>query len=92
MSDDYTPTTEQVREAFRTAVLHPDDIDLDDAPGQEFDRYLAAHDAEIREQIAREIDARASQADNEDYTGGPAYTSGVRYGLTIAAAIAGGAS
>lgn len=57
-----------------------------------FDRWLAAHDAEIREQIAREIDARASQADGEDYTGGPAYTSGVRYGLTIAAAIARGAS
>ena len=54
MSDDYTPTTEQVREAFRTAVLHPDDIDLDDAPGQEFDRYLAAHDAEIRETATRE--------------------------------------
>ena len=57
MSDDYTPTTEQVREAFRTAVLHPDDIDLDDAPGQEFDRYLAAHDAEIREQALAPIRA-----------------------------------
>ena len=86
--DDRTPTTEDVRLVYgsdRTGMLRG-------ALVAAFDRYLAAHDAEIREQIAREIDARASQADNEDYTGGLAYTSGVRYGLTIAAAIAGGAS
>lgn len=57
MSDDYTPTTEQVREAFRTAVLHPDDIDLDDAPGREFDRWLAAHDAGIRAEALAPIRA-----------------------------------
>ena len=78
-------TTEQVVNAVGS------DCDWIDPPG--FDRWLAAHDAEIREQIiAREIDVRASQADSEDYSGGPAYTSGVRYGLTIAAVIARGAS
>lgn len=44
---EYTPTTDEVREAFRAAVLHPDDLDLDDAPGQAFDRWLAAHDREV---------------------------------------------
>lgn len=84
MSDDYTPTTGQVRACALGFIML--------RSPEQWDNWLAAHDAEIREQIAREIDARASQADNEDYTGGPAYTSGVRYGLTIAAAIAGGAS
>ena len=46
---EYTPTTDEVREAFRAAMLHPDDLDLDDAPGQAFDRWLAAHDREVAE-------------------------------------------
>ncbi len=90
MADEYTPTTDVVRDAVtfpRRRLGEPRDM-----TEAAFDRWLAAHDAEIREQIVREIEARASQADGEDYTGGPAYTSGVRYGLTIAAAIARGAS
>lgn len=90
MGDIRTPKTSTVRAGW--AKGHPFPLATDpDERAAEFSRWLAAHDAEIREQIAREIDARASQADSEDYSGGPAYTSGVRYGLTIAAAIAGGA-
>lgn len=44
MSDDYTPTTEQVRDAYMEGTRsfwHP-------IPGPEFDRWLVAHDAEVR--------------------------------------------
>lgn len=51
----HTPTTEQVREAFREAYLTEDDLDFDDTPGRAFDAWLAARDAEIREQAAQRI-------------------------------------
>lgn len=49
MSDDYTPTTEDVRRAASS------DCDWLEPDG--FDRYLAAHDAEIREQALAPIRA-----------------------------------
>lgn len=52
---DYTPTTEQVRESFRSAWLDPDDLDLDDAPGQAFDAWLAKRDAEVQRLERRSI-------------------------------------
>ena len=61
MSD--TPTTELVRKAYVHAyapqqffgpVASADRASL----GDDFDRWLAAHDAELREQIAREIETR----------------------------------
>ena len=48
---DFIPTTEQVRETY-SALCKTDAADA------EFDRWLAAHDAELREQIAAEIEAR----------------------------------
>jgi len=41
------PTTEQVRTAYVRSLLH----DLMRAPGQEFDQWLAAHDAELTERV-----------------------------------------
>lgn len=59
MIEQFIPTTEQVREAFREACLTEDDLDFDDAPGRAFDAWIAARDAEVREQIAQEIEAAA---------------------------------
>jgi len=69
INDDRTPTTEDVREAFRRDFLHPDDLDLDDTPGRAFDRWLAAHDAALlarvrpsREDVARALCAHDDAA------------------------------
>ena len=58
MSDEYTPSTEDVRIAYICggSYRHP-------GRGEYFDRWLAAHDAEIREQIARDIEAKADDPD-----------------------------
>ena len=55
MSDDYTPTTDVVRHAVtfpRRRLGEPRDM-----TEAAFDRYLAAHDAEIREQTLAPIRA-----------------------------------
>ena len=48
---DYTPTTEQVREVYwaaRVDVRRPLDVRRPDSPSNEFNRWLAAHDADVR--------------------------------------------
>lgn len=51
MSDPYTPTTKEVRRVY---VLAPDNLAADGKPEwsmytqDQFDRWLAAHDAEVR--------------------------------------------
>ena len=51
----------------------------------EFDRAIAAHDKELREQIAREIEARKPRASKLSE-----YVTGVRRGIYLAASIARG--
>lgn len=56
MADEYTPTTTEVREvvmgaADRWTMTHRE-------RGEALDRFLAAHEASIRERIAEEILAR----------------------------------
>ena len=49
MADEYTPSTEQVREAASldgAIAIEPD----------AFDHWLVAHDAEVREQAAQRIE------------------------------------
>ena len=50
MADEFVPTTEQVRETYAALCKT-------EAAAAEFDRYLAAHDAEIREQTLAPIRA-----------------------------------
>ena len=51
----------------------------------EFDRAIAAHDAELREQIARDIEARKPRASKLSE-----YVTGVRRGIYLAVRIARG--
>ena len=51
----------------------------------EFDRAIAAHDTELREQIARDIEARKPRASKLSE-----YVTGVRRGIYLAARIARG--
>ena len=53
MTDDYTPTTEEVRGtyvaySFRDCFEKPGPTQPKGEWGAEFDRWLAAHDAEVR--------------------------------------------
>ena len=52
MADEYTPTTEQVEGAYVSDSLGAGISETE--AGRRFSRYLAAHDAEIRETAARE--------------------------------------
>ena len=56
--EEYTPTTDEVRETYERARYYLDDMpeegDSYRAGGGEFDAWLAAHDRALREQIARE--------------------------------------
>jgi hypothetical protein len=54
MSDDYTPSMENVRRIY-AGRMDPKNM------GAEFDRAIAAHDAELRAEIAAEIRAEAKK-------------------------------
>ena len=59
----------------------------------DFARHVAeVTEAAVRETIAADIDRARDALDPDDYSGGPAYLSGIRYGLTNAAPIAKGES
>lgn len=72
----HTPTTEQVREAFREACLTEDDLDFDDTPGRAFDAWLAAHDAKVCEKAAKEIESVARGCEG-DFEGGLFYAADI---------------
>lgn len=82
MSDTYTPTTEQVRRFWTTDGTHVPAAKSDDdiKAAAEFDRWLAAHDADTREQCAREVEAAVEEWPNRED-----YSQGARDGLTLAA-------
>lgn len=58
MADEYTPTTKDVREVWvqEQDITHGEGADFHAA---EFDRFLAAYEAEVRECIAQDIEAAA---------------------------------
>ena len=64
MSDDYTPDTDEVRESF---YVHAYSRDMEHLRAAAFDRWLTAHDTEIRTAALEEAaeiaeEARASAA------------------------------
>ena len=80
VSEDYTPTMADLREAYvLNRVRNIDSLlapgtsskDLEDKGRADANAAIAAHDAELREQIAREIQSRlpkllADDSENED--------------------------
>ena len=99
---DFTPTTEQVRDGYRydTEDEYRDPIGAPQRSaeaGRAFDRWLEAHDAELRERIARELvdEAQAMTRSSTHLLGGSSeknatYRTGICDGLTGAARIARG--
>lgn len=66
------------------------------APGDYPERVIAAHIATVteravRERVAADLKEKFVDLDPAEFTGGAAYVSGVRYGLTLAHTIANGA-
>ncbi|WP_047219947.1 hypothetical protein [Delftia lacustris] len=51
---DYTPTTAEVRNAWWRDKCPENDLDFDDVYNAAFDRWLAAHDAEVRAGVVAE--------------------------------------
>ena len=72
VGDDYVPTTDEVRFVFSYTATRTEG---------EFDRWLAAHDGAIREQIAAHIEAEP-----------PEYFSATMISKALAAEIARGRS
>ena len=74
MSAEYTPTTERVRKFYSRATDFPDLVDrpnlrkLQEDQLAEFDRWLAAHDAEVRAKHKAMHDERLASlmVDDED--------------------------
>jgi len=99
--EEYTPTTDEVREAYAEYVDSADfpterafeEHLASGGGGGEFDRAIAAHDAELREQIARDIEARREHfiAETRLALGGlPAWTDAYLNGLDDAIDVARG--
>jgi hypothetical protein len=59
VADEYTPTTDEVCEAYSITVI---DGSVLPERAAEFYRWLAAHEAELRERIARQLDAEQQRA------------------------------
>ena len=72
VGDDYVPTTDEVRFVFSYTATRTEG---------EFDRWLAAHDGAVREQIAAQIEAQP-----------PEYFSATMISKALAAEIARGRS
>ena len=71
--DDFTPTTEDVRLIWIVSQTGC-------TARAEFDRWLAAHDAEVREQTAQEIEAAAFRYAG-DFEGGLFYAAAIVRGV-----------
>lgn len=71
-----TPTTEDVRYAYATRGH----ATRDNERYAEFDAWLAAHDAEVREQTAQEIEAAAFRYAG-DFEGGLFYAAAIVRGV-----------
>ena len=71
--DDYTPTTEDVRLIWIVSQTGR-------KARAEFDRWLAAHDAEVHEQAAQEIEAAAFRYAG-DFEGGLFYAAEIVRGV-----------
>ena len=82
---DYTPTTEEVRGHFIYGV---DDLSATNTEARtaEFDRWLAAHDAEVREQAAQRVQAMRQPSLARDFNGNP-FPSMIELGTAIRAAL-----
>lgn len=52
MTDQHTPTTEEIRRAYIGEPAHP----LDDRVGAEFDRWLAEHDRQVIRACAQALE------------------------------------
>lgn len=93
--EEYTPDTGAVRAAY-TRAMRQAFIASTSEHIEEFDRWLAAHDRALREQIARDIEAHATAREDvlfermRDPLPGDYVAKGNTDGLRLAARIARG--
>lgn len=82
MADEFVPTTEDVRLVWTDSQTGGEYGYLDDGQQAraEFDRWLAEHDAEVREQVAQEIESVARGCEG-DFEGGLFYAAAIVRGV-----------
>ena len=91
MSEDYTPSMDELRDAWASRYDGETvSAGIEESNGYyaEFDRAIAAHDAELREQIAQEILDERPPATTELSL--REYITGLRTGHVMSAVIARG--
>ena len=77
-SEEYTPSMDRVRHLYARIIRPDGTVELASRRQKEFDRWLAAHDRALREQIADDLRIEAL---NEDPDIPDTYREGVRDGL-----------
>ena len=77
-----TPTTDEMRNVYATGFVSPNPLYAVEcvAAYDEFDAWLTAHDAEVREQAAQEIEAEAFRYAG-DFEGGLFYAAAIVRGV-----------
>ena len=65
--EEYTPSMDHVRNRYARIMKTDGTVALAIRWQKEFDRWLAAHDRALREQIAEEIEAKADEPDPRPY-------------------------
>lgn len=81
MSDEYTPSMNEIRLRYARIVRRDGTPTQEAGRQKEFDRAIAAHDQELREQIAQAIEAKA---DDPDPTLEPQYFMAMDIAASIA--------
>jgi len=85
--EEYTPSMDAVRNRYARIMKTDGTLALTIRRQKEFDRWLAAHDRALREQIADDLQ---TEAENLDLEVPNAHREGMREGLLRAADIARG--
>ena len=76
--EEYTPSMDRVRHLYARTIRPDGTVELASRRQKEFDRWLAAHDRALREQIADDLRIEAL---NEDPDIPDTYREGIRDGL-----------
>ena len=59
--EEYTPSMDRVRHLYARTIRPDGTVELASRRQKEFDRWLAANNQEVREQVAREIKASENE-------------------------------
>lgn len=65
--EEYTPSMDRVRHLYARTIRPDGTVELASRRQKEFDRWLAAHDSALREQIAQDIEERIDDDGTDEW-------------------------